>query len=118
MEDFDATFLNSSVELRRGLTNLVVLSECRQPTYGYELVKSLEKKGFPLDANTIYPLLRRLEKQGLLNSDWDTSMEKPRKYYQITPEGARFFEQLKAYWNETNRTVKQIIEEQDGTQIN
>ncbi len=111
MEDFENTFENVSVELRRGLTNLVVLSQCKQPAYGYELVKSLENKGFPLEANTVYPLLRRLEKQGFLLSDWDTSTDKPRKYYQVSPEGLRFYERLRAQWYENNRTVQDIIEE-------
>ncbi len=111
MEGFEILFENISVELRRGLTNLVVLSQCKKPTYGYELVKSLGEKGFPLEANTIYPLLRRLERQGLLRSDWDTSTEKPRKYYQISPEGFLFFERLKTYWYENNKTVQELIEE-------
>ena len=79
MEDFENTFENVSIELRRGLTNLVVLSQCKRPVYGYELVKSLGEQGFPIEANTVYPLLRRLEKQSLLSSDWDTSTDKPRK---------------------------------------
>ncbi len=111
MEDLESTFDNVSVELKRGLTNLVVLSQCKQPAYGYELVKSLAEKGFPLEANTVYPLLRRLEKQGLLRSDWDTSTEKPRKYYQISPDGILFFERLKTYWYENNKIVQEMIEE-------
>lgn len=111
MEEFDNNFENVSIELKRGLTNLVVLSQCKQPTYGYELVKSLDEKGFPLDANTVYPLLRRLEKQGLLRSDWDVSTEKPRKYYQISAVGETFFERLKVQWYETIEIVKNVIEE-------
>lgn len=111
MEAFESNFDNVTIELRRGLTNLVVLSQCIQPTYGYELVKALEEKAFPIDANTIYPLLRRLEKQGLLASDWDVSTEKPRKYYQISEAGLLFFERLKEQWYETIETVKGIIEE-------
>jgi DNA-binding PadR family transcriptional regulator len=111
MKDFENTFENVSVELRRGLTNLVVLSQCKQPVYGYELVKTLGDKGFPLEANTVYPLLRRLEKQGFLRSDWDTSTEKPRKYYQISPVGLRFYDRLRAHWYDNNRIVQEIIEE-------
>lgn len=111
MEDFEITFDNVVVEMRRGLTNLVVLSQCQQPTYGYELVKSLAEKGFQIEANTVYPLLRRLEKQGLLSSDWDTSTDKPRKYYQISPVGIRFYEQLRTHWYQTNQTVTEILED-------
>ena len=111
MEDFEISFENVSVELRRGLTNLVVLSQCQEPTYGYELVKSLGDKGFPIEANTVYPLLRRLEKQGMVSSDWATSTDKPRKYYQVSPAGVRFFERLKAHWYQTNQTIREILEE-------
>ncbi len=90
MKEFESNFENVSIELKRGLTNLVVLSQCKEPTYGYELVKLLDEKNFPLDANTVYPLLRRLEKQGLLRSDWDVTTDKPRKYYLISEIGEVF----------------------------
>lgn len=112
MDELENTFENLTVEFRRGLTNLVVLSQCKQPTYGYELVKSLDEKSFPLDANTVYPLLRRLEKQNLLSSDWDTSTDKPRKYYQLSQAGALFLDRLINYWYETVQTVKVIIAEE------
>lgn len=112
MDDFESTFDNLTVEFRRGLTNLVVLSQCKQPTYGYELVKSLDEKGFPLDANTVYPLLRRLEKQNLLSSDWDTSTDKPRKYYKLSQEGQFFLDRLEKHWFETIQTVKAILAEE------
>lgn len=111
MKEFESNFENVSIELKRGLTNLVVLSQCKEPTYGYELVKSLDEKGFPLDANTVYPLLRRLEKQGLLRSDWDVTTDKPRKYYLISEMGEVFFERLKAQWYEMIEIVKNVIEE-------
>ena len=111
MEDFENTFENVSIELRRGLTNMVVLSQSTRHVSGYALVKSLGEQGFPIEANTVYPLLRRLEKQGLLSSDWDTSTDKTRKYYQISPEGLRFYDRLRAQWYENNKTVQEIIEE-------
>ncbi|MGI6259430.1 MAG: PadR family transcriptional regulator [Anaerolineaceae bacterium] len=111
MKEFESNFENVSIELKRGLTNLVVLSQCKEPTYGYELVKSLDEKSFPLDANTVYPLLRRLEKQGLLRSDWDVITDKPRKYYLISEMGEVFFERLKAQWYEMIEIVKNVIEE-------
>jgi len=111
MKEFESNFENVSIELKRGLTNLVVLSQCKEPTYGYELVKSLDEKSFPLGANTVYPLLRRLEKQGLLRSDWDVITDKPRKYYLISEMGEVFFERLKAQWYEMIEIVKNVIEE-------
>jgi len=65
-------------ELRRGTVVLACLLILRQPNYGYALLDLLERSGFAVDANTLYPLLRRLEKQGLLTSDWNTDESRPR----------------------------------------
>ncbi len=78
---------NLSLELRRGTLTLCVLSQMAEKKYGYALVQSLEEKGVPIDPNTLYPLLRRLEGQGLLASSWETDGPKPRKYYRRTPYG-------------------------------
>ena len=86
------------LELRRGTLILLVLSQLREPMYGYSLVKKLNDHDVPMDANTLYPLMRRLESQGLLASQWDTSEAKPRKYYQITKDGLAVLEKTKAYW--------------------
>ena len=75
------------LELRRGTLTISVLSQMKEPKYGYALVQSLEEKGITIDPNTLYPLLRRLESQGLLESKWETGGAKPRKYYQRTKYG-------------------------------
>lgn len=98
-------------ELRRGTLILLVLSQLREPTYGYHLVKKLTDHGIPMDANTLYPLMRRLEGQGLLQSQWDTSEAKPRKYYQITTDGIQVLDKTKAYWEEFSRNVNALLEE-------
>ena len=67
------------LELRRGTQTISVLSQMKEPKYGYALVQSLEEKGVAIDPNTLYPLLRRLQNQGLLESKWETSGAKPRK---------------------------------------
>ena len=67
-------------ELRRGTVVLACLLILRRPDYGYALLDRLERGGFAVDANTLYPLLRRLEKQGLLTSDWNTEESRPRKF--------------------------------------
>ena len=67
------------LELRRGTLTISVLSQMKEPKYGYALVQSLEEKGIAMDPNTLYPLLRRLEGQGLLESQWETGGAKPRK---------------------------------------
>ena len=71
------------LELRRVTQTISVLSQMKEPKYGYALVQSLEEKGVAIDPNTLYPLLRRLQNQGLLESKWETSGAKPRKYYHM-----------------------------------
>ena len=83
------------LELRRGTLTISVLSQMKEPKYGYALVQSLEQKGVAIDPNTLYPLLRRLESQGLLESKWETGGAKPRKYYQRTEYGKQIYKQLK-----------------------
>ena len=98
------------LELRRGTLILLVLSQMKEPTYGYNLVKKLNDRDIPMDANTLYPLMRRLEGQGLLVSQWDTVEGKPRKYYQITPEGLEVLEKTKKYWDTFSKNVNSMLE--------
>ena len=97
-------------ELRRGTLILLVLSQLREPMYGYQLVKRLNDHAIPIDANTLYPLLRRLEGQGLLASSWNTDENKPRKYYQITPEGIQVYNATRTYWQEFSANVDHLLE--------
>jgi PadR family transcriptional regulator PadR len=85
-------------ELRRGTIVLASLEILRRPGYGYRLLETLDAAGFSVDANTLYPLLRRLEKQGLLASEWNTDEARPRKYYTTSAEGARLVAALRADW--------------------
>lgn len=85
-------------ELRRGTLILCVLSQLGEARYGYALIQNLEEKGVSIDANTLYPLLRRLEKQELLCSEWDTGETKPRKYYKRTSYGEEIFTELVKQW--------------------
>ena len=98
------------LELRRGTLILLVLSQMKEPTYGYNLVKKLNDRDIPMDANTLYPLMRRLEGQGLLVSQWDTGEGKPRKYYQITLEGLEVLEKTKKYWDTFSKNVNSMQE--------
>lgn len=98
-------------ELKRGTIVLGVLSQLKQPHYGYTLVKKLDEKGMPVDKNTLYPLLRRLEKQELLSSEWDTEGSRPRRYYQLSEKGHTIFEQLKNEWNKLNQTISQLLDD-------
>lgn len=74
-------------ELRRGTVVVASLIALRRPDYGYALLQRLTDKGFPVDANTLYPLLRRLEDQGLLTSEWNTEESRPRKFYRTSDDG-------------------------------
>lgn len=76
-------------ELRRGSVVAACLALLTNPSYGYALGQRLAEAGFPVEQNTLYPLLRRLESQGLLTSEWDTSESRPRKFYRTTPDGER-----------------------------
>lgn len=87
------------LELRRGTLVMLVLGQLREPAYGYALVKSLANHGIPVEANTLYPLMRRLESQGLLASMWDNGGSKPRKYYKTTPEGQEVLRAVEAQWH-------------------
>jgi len=100
------------LEPRRGTLILLVLSQLKKPMYGYSLVKKLSDNGIPMDANTLYPLMRRLEGQGLLKSSWDTSEAKPRKYYQITDFGREVLEKTRAYYKKFSENVETLLEEE------
>ena len=100
-----------SMELRRGNIVLCVLSQLKKPTYGYSLVNVLTDGGMPVETNTLYPLLRRLEKQGLLKSSWETGGAKPRKYYQITVLGKEVYSKLKSQWEQTTEHMTVLLEE-------
>ena len=93
-------------ELRRGSVLLACLLLLRTPGYGYGLLERLEAAGVDVDANTLYPMLRRLEAQGLLTSEWDTEGTRPRKYYATSDEGLSLAGELKAAWLEMTSTLE------------
>ena len=99
-------------ELRRGTVVLGVLNQLSSPKYGYSLGQELTEKGVPVDGNTLYPLLRRLESQGLLKSEWDMSEGKPRKYYVRTAKGTKINAQLRDYWIETVVNISTLMKEE------
>ncbi len=102
--------LNSlTTELRRGTLTLAVLSQLHTPQYGYSLVQLLERSGIDIDQSTLYPLLRRLEKQELVTSNWDTQESRPRKYYEISSFGRVIFNQLKIEWESMNRELNLLF---------
>lgn len=106
MEDL----LNSLLlEIRRGTIVLSVLSQLKTQKYGYALVMLLEEKGIPVEAGTLYPLLRRLEKQNLLESNWDVEASKPRKYYKLSENGNIIYDRLREQWFKTADNMNNIL---------
>ena len=99
------------LELRRGTLIMSVLSQLNEPMYGYSLVKKLNDSGIPIEANTLYPLMRRLESQGLLVSEWDTGESKPRKYYRITKNGIDVYEKIKKHWFDFSNSINNLLGE-------
>ena len=101
---------NMMLELRRGVLSIAVLSQLSKEQYGYSLLKALSDKGMEIDQSTLYPLLRRLESQGLLQSDWRIVDEtRPRRYYVISPQGRTVLKKLKEEWSTMAETVKQML---------
>ncbi|MGV9769073.1 PadR family transcriptional regulator [Microbacterium sp. NPDC003461] len=96
----DEGFETHRQELRRGTVVLACLRLLREPGYGYGLLEDLAARGFDTDANTLYPLLRRLEKQGYLTSEWNTDEARPRKFYRTSEAGDRLADALTTDWRE------------------
>jgi DNA-binding PadR family transcriptional regulator len=101
---------NMMLELRRGVLSIAVLSQLSKEQYGYSLLKALSDKGMEIDQSTLYPLLRRLESQGLLQSDWRIVDEaRPRRYYVISPQGRTVLTTLKREWSAMTETLQQML---------
>lgn len=98
-------------EFRRGTLIMLVLSQLKNPMYGYNLVKVLEDANIPIEGNTLYPLMRRLESQGLLKSEWETEGAKPRKYYVITEDGSLVLEKITQHWKQFSGSIEKLLEE-------
>lgn len=104
----DETTAGHLQELRRGTVVLACLIRLRTPDYGYALLESLNGLGITVDANTLYPLLRRLEKQGLLTSEWNTDEARPRKFYRTSTDGERLAEVLTADWHLIDAALQRL----------
>ncbi len=98
------------IELRRGVLVLAVLSRLRSPQYGYSLRQALAEGGMPIEEGTLYPLLRRLESQGLLASEWNVEYAPPRRYYRLSAEGERTFATLAEAWRAQAQVINAFLE--------
>ncbi len=96
-------------ELRRGTLVLSVLSQLHEPEYGYSLSQLLAEKGVEIDQNTLYPLLRRLEEQGLLESTWSVEGPRPRRYYVLSEAGRETLQGLKQEWYDLSNAVNHLL---------
>jgi PadR family transcriptional regulator, regulatory protein PadR len=102
-------FENLRLELRRGSLIIAVLAQLRQEHYGYALRKALADRGMEIEESTLYPLLRRLESQGLLESEWREEDKRNKRFYRLSKEGAHILEQLIEEWQNMNSSLKRIV---------
>src|SRR5512137_2828122 len=100
---------NVTLELRRGVIVLAVLSRLEQEQYGYSLIRNLADNGLEIDQGTLYPLLRRLESQGLLQSNWRVETDRPRRYYLLSDEGRQLLPRLKEEWTGIVSMMEKIL---------
>lgn len=108
-KDFTNTYNKLTQELRRGSLVLATLSQLDEPKYGYSLIEDLSKRGLEIEQGTLYPLLRRLEEQGLLESEWNVEGSRPRRYYIISPDGRMMFEKLKTEWGQLSEVLDELL---------
>ena len=104
-------FENLKLELRRGCLVVAVLGQLRKEQYGYTLRKALADDGLDIDESTLYPLLRRLESQGLLISQWREEDKRNKRFYRLSPIGEQMLAQLLEEWQRINASLEKILQE-------
>src|SRR5262247_4306317 len=104
-------FESLRLELRRGCLVMAVLAQLRREHYGYTLKKDLADQGLEIDEGTLYPLLRRLESQGLLVSEWREEDKRNKRFYRLSPDGEKILSQLLEEWERINTSLGRILEE-------
>jgi len=100
-------------EMKRGFLQLLVLVLLEKDAYGYAMVRAFRELGYEVEENTLYPLLRRLEKRGLIHGKWELSEERPRKVYAITRPGREMRAGLLAIWKKQDEIITHIIKENE-----
>jgi PadR family transcriptional regulator PadR len=101
-------FDNLRIELRSGCLVLATLAQLRVERYGYSLRKALAEVGLEIEENTLYPMLRRLEKQGLLVSEWRDEGTRKKRFYRLSPEGKRILADLFDEWDGIDAAIRRI----------
>ena len=109
----EEAFENLRLELRRGCLVVAVLAALRAEQYGYTLRKTLADHGLAIEESTLYPLLRRLEGQGLLASQWREEERRNKRFYRITEEGGRVLQRLLAEWKSIDTSLQTVLREED-----
>jgi PadR family transcriptional regulator PadR len=102
-------FENLRLELRRGSVIVAVLAQLREEHYGYALRKALADSGLDIEENTLYPLLRRLESQGLLVSEWREEDRRTKRFYRLSADGLLMLERLRREWQQINESLDRIL---------
>ncbi len=108
-ENYSGMHEKLNQELRRGVLVLATLSQLKEAKYGYALIDELSKRGLEIDQGTLYPLLRRLEEQGLLDSEWNVEGSRPRRYYQISLIGGKLLGVLTDDWLALVTVMKDLL---------
>ena len=108
------SFENLRLELRRGCLVLAVLTALRSEQYGYTLRKILAEHGMAIDEGTLYPLLRRLESQGLLSSEWREEEKRNKRFYRLSPNGQQVLKQLLAEWQSIDTSLREVLKEESN----
>jgi PadR family transcriptional regulator PadR len=109
VEKVPEPFENLRQELRRGSVILAVLASSRTEQYGYTLRRSLADRGMVIDEGTLYPLLRRLESQGLLASEWREEEKRRKRFYRLSRQGAAVLELLVEEWSGIDASLRTIL---------
>ena len=108
-DDFTETYNKMAQELRRGILVLAALSQLKEAKYGYALINSLAERGLEIEQGTLYPLLRRLESQQLLESEWNVDGSRPRRYYKISPTGTKVLAALEEEWRGLTDVMEKLL---------
>jgi len=96
-------------EMNRGFIQILILTITETPMYGYMILKYLENLDYKVEESTLYPLLRRLEKYGLVESKWDTGKGRPRKFYTISSKGKDVRKKLVNIWKQQNELLEKLL---------
>jgi DNA-binding PadR family transcriptional regulator len=109
----DPEISNFETEMNRGFLQILVLALLEKDMYGYAMVRTIRNLGYEVEENTLYPLLRRLEKNGWVKSKWDVGEDRPRKFYGISDAGRGLRTELLGIWKKQDQILKQLTEEKN-----